>query len=72
MIPLLPVSVWIVQESNKAGGSKLFDSSEDEDDGTEKDRFKIKPQFEGKAGQKVTLNTYITFQMITYCTVSYM
>lgn len=72
VIPLLPVSVCIVQESNKAGGSKLFDSSEDEDDGTEKDRFKIKPQFEGKAGQKVTLFTFIIFQMITYCTVSYM
>uniref|UniRef100_A0A671Q5C1 Nucleolar protein 8 n=1 Tax=Sinocyclocheilus anshuiensis TaxID=1608454 RepID=A0A671Q5C1_9TELE len=34
------------------GGSKLFDS-EDEDDGSEDDRFQIKPQFEGKAGQKL-------------------
>lgn len=38
----------------KASG-KLFDSDEDkesdsEDDG---DRFRIKPQFEGRAGQKV-------------------
>lgn len=40
----------------KAGGSKLFDNSEDEDDGPEEDRFKIKPQFEGRAGKKVTLN----------------
>lgn len=37
----------------KAGGSKLFDSSEDEDDDPEEERFKIKPQFEGRAGQKV-------------------
>ncbi|XP_016129959.1 nucleolar protein 8-like [Sinocyclocheilus grahami] len=36
----------------KPGGSKLFDS-EDEDDGSEDDRFQIKPQFEGKAGQKL-------------------
>ncbi|GAA6107958.1 nucleolar protein 8 [Tachysurus ichikawai] len=37
----------------KADGSRLFDSSEDEDDDTEEDRFKIKPQFEGQAGQKL-------------------
>ncbi|KAB5537087.1 hypothetical protein PHYPO_G00114800 [Pangasianodon hypophthalmus] len=41
------------KELKKAGGSKLFDSSEDDDDGTEEDRFKIKPQFEGRAGQKL-------------------
>ncbi|MCJ8744485.1 hypothetical protein PDJAM_G00119320 [Pangasius djambal] len=41
------------KELKRAGGSKLFDSSEDEDDGTEEDRFKIKPQFEGRAGQKL-------------------
>ncbi|KAL7837605.1 hypothetical protein SRHO_G00273160 [Serrasalmus rhombeus] len=39
------------KERKKAGGSKLFDSSEDEDD--EENRFQIKPQFEGKAGQKL-------------------
>ncbi|NWU76506.1 NOL8 protein, partial [Onychorhynchus coronatus] len=32
---------------------KLFDSSEDEQDGTDDERFKIKPQFEGKAGEKL-------------------
>ncbi|KAG7478128.1 hypothetical protein MATL_G00077170 [Megalops atlanticus] len=41
-----------VKEFQKQGGGKLFDSSEDEeeDDG---ERFQIKPQFEGKAGQKL-------------------
>lgn len=33
--------------------SVLFESSDDDEDG--KDRFRIKPQFEGKAGQKVRL-----------------
>ncbi|XP_027742247.1 nucleolar protein 8 isoform X3 [Empidonax traillii] len=32
---------------------KLFDSSEDEQDETDEERFKIKPQFEGKAGEKL-------------------
>ncbi|XP_026871087.2 nucleolar protein 8 [Electrophorus electricus] len=41
------------KEFSKAGCSKLFDSSEDEDGGKEEDRFWIKPQFEGKAGQKL-------------------
>ncbi|XP_062842921.1 nucleolar protein 8 [Trichomycterus rosablanca] len=44
------------KEFHKAAGSKLFDSSEDEDEedeGAEEDRFEIKPQFEGKAGQKL-------------------
>ncbi|XP_051626092.1 nucleolar protein 8-like [Manacus candei] len=36
----------------KASG-KLFDSSEDEQDDTDNERFKIKPQFEGKAGEKL-------------------
>ncbi|XP_016428447.1 nucleolar protein 8-like [Sinocyclocheilus rhinocerous] len=40
------------KKNNKPGGSKLFDS-EDEDDGSEDDCFQIKPQFEGKAGQKL-------------------
>ncbi|XP_051550166.1 nucleolar protein 8 [Myxocyprinus asiaticus] len=41
------------KKNKKSGGSKLFDSSDDEDDGDEEDRFQIKPQFEGKAGQKL-------------------
>ncbi|KAF5908778.1 nucleolar protein 8, partial [Clarias magur] len=47
------------EESKKAAGSKLFDSSgdegddDDDDDGTDEDRFKIKPQFEGRTGQKL-------------------
>ncbi|NWU04908.1 NOL8 protein, partial [Cephalopterus ornatus] len=32
---------------------KLFDSSEDEQDNSDDERFKIKPQFEGKAGEKL-------------------
>uniref|UniRef100_A0A8C2GCA5 Nucleolar protein 8 n=1 Tax=Cyprinus carpio TaxID=7962 RepID=A0A8C2GCA5_CYPCA len=40
------------KKNNKPGGSKLFDS-EDEDDGAEDEQFQIKPQFEGKAGQKL-------------------
>ncbi|KAG8524037.1 Nucleolar protein 8 [Galemys pyrenaicus] len=40
--------------AGKASG-KLFDSSDDEESGPENDsnRFRIKPQFEGKAGQKL-------------------
>ncbi|XP_065100574.1 nucleolar protein 8 [Paramisgurnus dabryanus] len=43
------------KSNKKPAGSKLFDSSddEDEDDDDESDRFQIKPQFEGKAGQKL-------------------
>ncbi|XP_046731565.1 nucleolar protein 8 [Silurus meridionalis] len=41
------------KELKRARGSKLFDSSEDEDDGTDEGHFKIKPQFEGRAGQKL-------------------
>ena len=33
---------------------RLFESSEDEQDDTDDERFKIKPQFEGKAGEKVS------------------
>ncbi|NWR03786.1 NOL8 protein, partial [Paradoxornis webbianus] len=33
--------------------SRLFDSSEDEQEDTDDERFKIKPQFEGKAGEKL-------------------
>ncbi|XP_071406144.1 nucleolar protein 8-like [Pithys albifrons albifrons] len=32
---------------------KLFDSSENEEDNTDDERLKIKPQFEGKAGEKL-------------------
>lgn len=33
---------------------RLFDSSEDEQDDVDAERFKIKPQFEGRAGEKVS------------------
>ncbi|KAM9374817.1 nucleolar protein 8 [Phaethornis superciliosus] len=33
--------------------SRLFESSEEEQDDTDNERFKIKPQFEGKAGEKL-------------------
>ncbi|XP_032858945.1 nucleolar protein 8 [Tyto alba] len=32
---------------------RLFESSEDEQDDTDSERFKIKPQFEGKSGEKL-------------------
>ncbi|XP_066528630.1 nucleolar protein 8 [Hoplias malabaricus] len=41
------------KDSKKAGGSRLFDDSENEEDEAEEDHFQIKPQFEGKAGQKL-------------------
>lgn len=41
------------ESAHKASG-KLFESSEDEQDDTDDERFQIKPQFEGKAGQKVS------------------
>uniref|UniRef100_A0A8C6BIS2 Nucleolar protein 8 n=1 Tax=Monodon monoceros TaxID=40151 RepID=A0A8C6BIS2_MONMO len=42
-------------ESMGGASGKLFDSSNDEESGSEDDsnRFRIKPQFEGKAGQKL-------------------
>ncbi|XP_064930573.1 nucleolar protein 8 isoform X2 [Columba livia] len=40
------------ESAHKASG-KLFESSEDEQDDTDDERFQIKPQFEGKAGQKL-------------------
>nr|XP_044985980.1 nucleolar protein 8 isoform X2 [Jaculus jaculus] len=45
----------LVKESMAKTSGKLFDSSEDEESGSEDDddRFKIKPQFEGRAGQKL-------------------
>ncbi|XP_012675404.2 nucleolar protein 8 [Clupea harengus] len=37
-----------------SGASRLFDSSEGEDDdASDEERFQLKPQFEGKAGQKL-------------------
>ncbi|XP_061687445.1 nucleolar protein 8 [Syngnathoides biaculeatus] len=42
------------EEREKASAPRLFDSSEDEDDEEEDgDRFDIRPQFEGRAGQKL-------------------
>ncbi|XP_014448292.1 nucleolar protein 8 isoform X1 [Tupaia chinensis] len=45
----------LVKESLGKASGKLFDSSDNEDSDSEDDsnRFKIKPQFEGKAGQKL-------------------
>ncbi|XP_066051941.1 nucleolar protein 8 isoform X2 [Chamaea fasciata] len=40
------------QSAPKPSG-RLFDSSEDEQEDTDDERFKIKPQFEGKAGEKL-------------------
>ncbi|NXA27444.1 NOL8 protein, partial [Ibidorhyncha struthersii] len=40
-------------ESAPKTSSKLFESSEDEQGDTDDERFKIKPQFEGKAGEKL-------------------
>lgn len=49
---------WFIsapKEFTPKTSGKLFDSSDDESDtaAVENDRFKIKPQFEGKAGEKV-------------------
>ncbi|XP_061642341.1 nucleolar protein 8 [Phyllopteryx taeniolatus] len=44
------------EEREKASGPRLFGSSEDEEDGDEEEdggRFDIRPQFEGRAGQKL-------------------
>ncbi|NWX49170.1 NOL8 protein, partial [Steatornis caripensis] len=40
-------------ESAPKASGRLFESSEDEQDDTDDERFKIKPQFEGKAGEKL-------------------
>ncbi|XP_061864283.1 nucleolar protein 8 [Colius striatus] len=40
-------------ESAPKSSGRLFESSEDEQDDTDDERFKIKPQFEGKAGEKL-------------------
>ncbi|KAM9182439.1 nucleolar protein 8 isoform 2-T3 [Mergus octosetaceus] len=41
------------KESAPKTSVRLFESSEDERDDTDDERFKIKPQFEGKAGEKL-------------------
>ncbi|NWI56177.1 NOL8 protein, partial [Calyptomena viridis] len=41
------------EKSAPRPSGKLFDSSEDEQDDTDDERFNIKPQFEGKAGEKL-------------------
>ncbi|KPP66723.1 nucleolar protein 8-like [Scleropages formosus] len=45
--------VFSVKEFQKQASSKLFLSSEEEEDEEDGERFQIKPQFEGKAGQKL-------------------
>uniref|UniRef100_U3BA08 Nucleolar protein 8 n=1 Tax=Callithrix jacchus TaxID=9483 RepID=U3BA08_CALJA len=49
-----PGKEWVKESMGKTSG-KLFDSSDDEESVSEDDsnRFKIKPQFEGRAGQKL-------------------
>jgi len=51
------IFIIILQENKKPGCNKLF-NSDDEDD-AEDDGFQIKPQFEGKAGQKVWVKTLV-------------
>ncbi|KAG1941139.1 nucleolar protein [Pimephales promelas] len=41
------------KENKKPGCNKLFNSDDEDDDDAEDDGFQIKPQFEGKAGQKL-------------------
>ncbi|XP_021265156.1 nucleolar protein 8 isoform X2 [Numida meleagris] len=40
-------------EHDPKSSRRLFESSEDDQDDTDDERFKIKPQFEGKAGEKL-------------------
>ncbi|XP_065605914.1 nucleolar protein 8 [Cyrtonyx montezumae] len=40
-------------EHNPKSSRRLFESSEDDEDDRDDERFKIKPQFEGKAGEKL-------------------
>ncbi|XP_035748118.1 LOW QUALITY PROTEIN: nucleolar protein 8 [Egretta garzetta] len=50
------VSLGNTHEEDKSApktSGRLFESSEDEQDNTDNERFKIKPQFEGKAGEKL-------------------
>ena len=41
------------KEHDPKSSRRLFESSEDDQDETDDERFKIKPQFEGKAGEKL-------------------
>lgn len=54
----------VLTVSKKKNASKLFGNSEDEDEDENEDSemFQIKPQFEGKSGQKVS--TLIRFGVI--------
>ncbi|KFO87580.1 Nucleolar protein 8, partial [Buceros rhinoceros silvestris] len=52
----MDVSLGNTHEEDKSAprtSCRLFESSEDEQDDTDDERFKIKPQFEGKAGEKL-------------------
>ncbi|XP_010716698.1 nucleolar protein 8 [Meleagris gallopavo] len=42
-----------IKEHDPKSSRRLFESSEDDQDETDDERFKIKPQFEGKAGEKL-------------------
>uniref|UniRef100_A0A8C3LGV4 Nucleolar protein 8 n=1 Tax=Chrysolophus pictus TaxID=9089 RepID=A0A8C3LGV4_CHRPC len=42
-----------IKEHDPRSSRRLFESSEDDQDETDDERFKIKPQFEGKAGEKL-------------------
>lgn len=50
-----PEKELVKQESVSKASGKLFDSSDDEESDSKEDstRFSIKPQFEGRAGQKL-------------------
>lgn len=50
-----PEKELVKQESVRKASGKLFDSSDDEESDSKEDstRFSIKPQFEGRAGQKL-------------------
>uniref|UniRef100_A0A8D0FLN5 Nucleolar protein 8 n=1 Tax=Strix occidentalis caurina TaxID=311401 RepID=A0A8D0FLN5_STROC len=49
----LVITLITSDESAPKTSVRLFESSEDEQDDTDDERFKIKPQFEGKAGEKL-------------------
>lgn len=55
MAPFLYFSSCLTKKEHDPKSSRrLFESSEDDQDETDDERFKIKPQFEGKAGEKVS------------------
>lgn len=55
MAPFLYFSFCLTKKEHDPKSSRrLFESSEDDQDETDDERFKIKPQFEGKAGEKVS------------------